>query len=77
MELSWTPAPSADSARLGDEGAPLTDYLLHPPAIPGAPQDVGAEPRLWSRRRRKVRHADPADQRRAALRALIDAAFGP
>lgn len=75
MELTWTPAPPADSARVGQDGTPLTDYLLHPPPVPGAPPPVDL-PRLWFPRRHRGGAPDPADQRRAALRALIDAAFG-
>ena len=79
MELTWTPAPRADSARVGHDGTPLTDYLLHPPPVPGVPPPVDGPdlPRLWRPRRARVGAPDPADQRRAALRALIDAAFGP
>lgn len=57
----WRAAPDL-AARLGDEGWPLLDYLLDPP------QGAAAAPR---------RTAAGRDQRRAALEALIEAAFGP
>ena len=78
MELTWTPAPPADSARVGHDGTPLTDYVLHPPPLLGAPPDDGPDlPRLWRPRRARAGAPDPADQRHAALHALIAAAFGP
>lgn len=66
MGIGWTPAPPEDSARLGDEGWPLTDYLLFPPdAAPcGASAADGAQ-------------AARIAAHQQALRALIHAAFDP
>lgn len=57
--LHWHPAPEDEVARLGAEGWPLMDYLLHDAAETLPDND----PRI--------------DAQRAALRALIDAAFWP
>jgi hypothetical protein len=69
MGLTFLPAPASEMQSLGDEGWPLAHYLLNPP---GADQ-----PPVWQPSRLPPSDADPSDNRRAALEALIIAAFGP
>ena len=75
MELTWTPAPQHEADRIGATGAPLTDYMLHPPKAPGA--QVGAPPALWPGCAASA--PDPATEQAAcgALEALITAALDP
>ncbi|GHC64254.1 hypothetical protein [Neogemmobacter tilapiae] len=69
MGLTFVPAASGEMDSLGDEGWPLAHYLLHPPGPQPSP--------VWQISRQPPSDADPADSRRAALEALIIAAFGP
>lgn len=68
MGLSFVEAPAAAMEPLGDEGWPLTHYLLHPPEAPDRP--------LWQPQRQAPDRADNDQARRDALEALIESAFG-
>lgn len=70
--LGWTHAPDLAS-RLGDEHWPLLDYLLAPPQVTaqGATAPIS---RAALKRGTSTRNSP---ERRAALEALIQAAFGP
>ena len=61
--LVWDPAKAGVNARLGPYTPAIVDYLLHPP--PGNPVPGLSHP------------AGLANDRRAALEALVDAAFQP
>lgn len=58
--------------RIGDEGVPMTDFLLHWPQPPGGKD--GAR-RIWVQRR-APKGAYTDGQQREALEALIQSAFG-
>lgn len=76
MELIWTLAPAKETARIGDQGAPLTDYMLNPPLSPGA-QDRRATHPIWTDRCAAAPTPEAEQAACLALEALIAAALDP
>lgn len=72
--LGWTHAPDLAS-RLGDEHWPLLDYLLAPPQVTA--QGATAPTPISHATLKRGTSARNSPERRAALEALIQAAFGP